>query len=1286
MRQTERRPRGPSVMLTARFDCRPALLLAFVLAALMAESADAQFAPMVRRSSGYGEPTYPTNAKLSALLTRYDAAVADGDVDTALESAELILASPVDGYPSTEPAASTTGPVSIKTLLRERLTNATEAVSRADASRTRVAAAAMLRRIQQGDASHHDLRIAIATDWRSESIQQAAEIVVRRLLDGGQLDAARVWLNRMPADALAALRREVAALAERPRPVTAMPSLVPEFAWVRTRDATVWTGSDYVPWTVDGTNGDILLTPIDAAERLTMLAPVDGRTQWLGGPPQASTANESAEELLLDVAEPPRAIVAGNVTLTLVSGVVPAGAPYGRHLDAYETETGRLLWSRLPLDWPSLPTDADFVGVPVADIAGGEGAVLVRSGRQLDLVRFDLRTGDPQAPQPVLHVVPREAEEHLAFAGGLYYVRAGTMLTVFDPVERRLLWRTEWRAPYRPSAAFYDSSGTPEDRTWNRPYLGIGSRAIVAASPARTLSVFDRDNGRMLWTRSQSDLIAIDGQDGERIFAVAEDHAVALSLDRGAELWRYAVPDDRISGGGLIAGDTWVLPLAGGDLVFLDLSTGEARARTSSGLASPGSLTRIGDEVYASSASQMARFVSTAELDERLARDLESEDRGVRSRAGTLRAVRSLQQGDAETAVAELRDGAARGDEAATRLLAQTILSQLPQRWDAYADVIQTVQPRLLGEQLRRAWHLELAAGYGEAGDTPEQFRNELAVVALPPSPTMQPVDNDRDIRVDQLLRRTLLTRWQRADQTERPKLEQIVREAEHDAAADGRLDELRRWPDPLLSDAVRADVRFGSDLSLASQIENALRFPDDAPQPLRRAAEPTATAAWLQNPRIEVREATLAPTAMQAEIPTSLALGPPRIWTDLRNGVSLCRRGDGVAVSALMRSPPSRSWTGSPLTITRRGRRTLMTYQTGFRIVEQRRDSTTRTDQSIPNGWETIYEDGVGDGINAGQRRFGRSFACSLLSDGPFVFVRDNQLVAVDLNDSEARYLWVNRRYESVDTIAADRDFVTVKNGPHAYVLDARTGEQQARRTIPGLIFQPTISPIRRSPRWTGSAAVDHRLLLRDRDMIRLWDPATGLTNWTHNVGPAAAIIRPALGTLLIVHPEGRVEALDAATGRVQSMFRTRAIPLLNRQQVVAEAWRTTIGGGAWIVAAGAANSQQLLTQLPVQLTLTRLDDDRDRSWTKTLPSSRWIPVQPSGWPIVAAIRVTQDRTEPNRVRETSQLDLIDVTDGSILASEANLSRALSLRWNVPREGEVLLHLERNTVRLLNR
>jgi outer membrane protein assembly factor BamB len=412
-------------------------------------------------------------------------------------------------------------------------------------------------------------------------------------------------------------------------------------------------------------------------------------------------------------------------------------------LRALNAETGEVEWQAggTGADVAADLRGAVFLGPPLP--LGNSLFVAAEQKQEVRLLCLRADRGDVQWAQPLgtprdkllLDLLRRTQAVHLAYADGVLVcpTGGGAVLGV-DPLGHGLLWAHTYRD--RPPAP-PDPTGLPQmeynpdaiQDCWKHcAPIVEGGRVVFTAPDGDSVRCLDLRTGALVWKvpRTEEDLYVGAVARGQTL-VVGKSGCKSLAMSNGAVLWRHAT--GRPSGLGVLAGQTYYLPLRDGAVAALDLDRPRDSTRIDARGAAVGNLLFHGGELWSQTATELVAFPPMAEHLPRVeARVRENgDDPATRLERGKMR----LDRGDLAGAVADLHKALElKPGEAEARRKLFDALTQLLQRdfkagekyLDEYRELGRVEVPhdasaeeraRLAGEQQRNRTRYAMLVAQG---------------------------------------------------------------------------------------------------------------------------------------------------------------------------------------------------------------------------------------------------------------------------------------------------------------------------------------------------------------------------------------------------------------------------------------------------------------------------------------------------------------------------------------------------------------------------------------------
>lgn len=493
--------------------------------------------------------------------------------------------------------------------------------------------------------------------------------------------------------------------------------------------------------------------------------------------------------------------------------------PYNR-LVAIELVHGRLKWSA---GGPSGPFPDElagvyFLGAPLP--LDGELYCLVEDRGQVRLLVLDAAkaAADPQHPanavvwsQPLynpdvnlsnawLGTERRMAGLTPTAAGDVVVCPTGESTVVaVDRTTRSLLWTREYREPaassphqalaIRMMLARQQQRGRMEDQLieellqpdhWADCAPVITGQSVLLTPPdANDLVCLDLLDGTERWRQPRGDRLFIAGVHGNNVILVGMRQVEALQLATGEPGWESAVPISRPAGRGFRHGRFYVLPLASGGIVTIDLD--RARIAASSQIdfpEGPGNLVASDGRVACQTATGIRVFPALDELRQASEGSLVANPDDAAALA--LRGEVRLHLGDENAGLEDLRTALSlRDDPHARDVLVGALMEGLRTDFNAYRDQVDEIERYVSDPQQQRRFRRLYAQGLQDAGETVAAFREYLQFAAvIPEIPELERIAPDWSVREDRWSRGRLAAIWESSDAGQRDTLRRVLDES----------------------------------------------------------------------------------------------------------------------------------------------------------------------------------------------------------------------------------------------------------------------------------------------------------------------------------------------------------------------------------------------------------------------------------------------------------------------------------------------------------------------------
>ncbi len=276
-------------------------------------------------------------------------------------------------------------------------------------------------------------------------------------------------------------------------------------------------------------------------------------------------------------------------------------------LQAYDLESGKLLWD---LPNPANPGDlaeSHFLGAPVS--VGGKLYVLNEKKSELRLLCLEPREVDPAAhrwevkvvraqvlcgvKEPLTRdIVRRSHAVMMAYGEGILVVptNAGAVLGV-DLLTQSLIWSYPYREGVQPQMPAVNQFGRPwggARMTLSNPSSGFkltppviqNGKVVFAAPDGDSIHCVDLREGTRLWHVKRGDDVYLGGVYDGKVLLVGKGGCRALNLETGKQLW--AMETGTPTGLGVASRDIYYLPVKNkdkqGEICTIDLKRGVVKA------------------------------------------------------------------------------------------------------------------------------------------------------------------------------------------------------------------------------------------------------------------------------------------------------------------------------------------------------------------------------------------------------------------------------------------------------------------------------------------------------------------------------------------------------------------------------------------------------------------------------------------------------------------------------------------------------------------------------------
>jgi outer membrane protein assembly factor BamB len=294
-------------------------------------------------------------------------------------------------------------------------------------------------------------------------------------------------------------------------------------------------------------------------------------------------------------------------------------------LQAYDVESGKLIWELPDRNKPGSLAGTHFLGAP---LPSGRGLYALNEKKgEFRLLCLDPNDNgrvfwtQPLAAfrDPITSNVFRRAHPlHLAYSNGVLIcpTGAGTMLGV-DLLTRGVLWSYSYQENPLVKAVFQvNFKGRPVAPMALPVFSGFHSsppviqngKVVFAAPDADSVHCVSLRDGMPLWSVQRGDDLYLAGVHAGRVLLVGKNGCRALDMKDGKQVWalQTGVP----AGQGVAAEGVYYLPQKGGEVCAIDIERGQIRARIRSRNKGEelGNLIFHADHLLSQSATHVAAF------------------------------------------------------------------------------------------------------------------------------------------------------------------------------------------------------------------------------------------------------------------------------------------------------------------------------------------------------------------------------------------------------------------------------------------------------------------------------------------------------------------------------------------------------------------------------------------------------------------------------------------------------------------------------------------------------
>jgi outer membrane protein assembly factor BamB len=476
-------------------------------------------------------------------------------------------------------------------------------------------------------------------------------------------------------------------------------------------------------------------------------------------------------------------------------------------LTAYDlAQEGKLLWELGgPTGRHALPLQgAFFLGPPLP--LGHQLFVVAELQRRVELLVLDAATGAVRDRLPLMEVETRAAAANPFAVNGLLQrprrrmagaspsFDAGVLVcplangsvAAVDLVQRTLRWLYQAYDespvnPFNPFVRFRRSAPDHHDPRWLDPYVTLHQdRVLLTPRDAQHVLCLDVRTGHVLWTAPREDGQFVAGVFDGVVVIVGRSRVRGLHVDDGRPAWPpLPLPSASAPvGRGYLASGRYVLPLASGELLAVDVATGRPAARVRSADGPPaGNLVSTGGYVVSQGVDRVAVFEQLSPALQRLAAQAESASANAEWLVEYGEAL--LSAGRHRDALAALRRAwQLRPDDGTRRLLCDAVLQALAADFDAYQSVAESLEPLFREPAEAARYQRALAEHWMRRGELRQVFAALLRMTELPsPGEELMAADALWHVRPDRWLSGQLLDVYAQADEALRQEIDHTVQQ-----------------------------------------------------------------------------------------------------------------------------------------------------------------------------------------------------------------------------------------------------------------------------------------------------------------------------------------------------------------------------------------------------------------------------------------------------------------------------------------------------------------------------
>lgn len=345
----------------------------------------------------------------------------------------------------------------------------------------------------------------------------------------------------------------------------------------------------------------------------------------------------------------------------------------------------------------------------------------------------------------MLDMVRRMSGIMPAYASGLIICPVGEdAICAVDPLTRRILWLHGYSPELENRARTqalrrnlglpnYVTYGSPdelldEDRWYDARVLTAGDRVIHTPSDRDVLVALNLHDGSPVWSLPRMQLLYAPTVCDDKLILVARQHVLAVNLSDGKPAWQQPVPITPPSGRGVRMGNTFLQPLASGEIAIIDLQSGRALARLPFAEGKvPGNLVAANGMLVSQSASELIALPTEQSLQVQLQQLLAANSKDAEALA--LRGELRLQHGNLSTGLDDLQTALALKENPTIRKVANaTLLEGLRSNFNEYRARSQDIE-RSLSPQDRLQYLVLCVEGLAANGERREALEHALTLL-----------------------------------------------------------------------------------------------------------------------------------------------------------------------------------------------------------------------------------------------------------------------------------------------------------------------------------------------------------------------------------------------------------------------------------------------------------------------------------------------------------------------------------------------------------------------------